>query len=597
MEIVSVMAGYLIINVTGSDTGLDFKEKYKSWLENPYYDDETKKELLEIHGNDKEIEDRFYRDLEFGTGGLRGIIGAGTNRMNKYTVRKASQGLSNYIKKNGKASPSIVIAYDSRHRSDEFAKESACVFASNGIKSYIFESLRPTPELSFAVRHLNCDAGVVITASHNPRDYNGYKVYGKDGGQIPPAISNEVLEEVNSITDLTSVKVMDFEKAKAEGLIRIVGSEIDNAYIESLKSLKITETDQEIKDKCGIVYTPLHGSGNIPVRRILKETGFHNVYVVPEQEMPDPDFPTVKYPNPEDKAAFDLAISIAKERDVELIIGTDPDCDRVGVVIRNRRGEYVPLTGNQTGCLLLEYILSNLGQRNAIPSNGFVVKTIVTTNLAKKIADAYNVKLVEVLTGFKFIGEQILIREELGNEKFIFGFEESYGYLAGTFARDKDAVVASMLIAEMFAWYKSRGMTLYDGLTELFEKYGYEREALDSFTLEGKEGIEKINGAMKLLRERKPSKFGSVEIKAIRDYKKGTRIEIGNNEEQPLGLPSSDVLYYETMEGYWFCIRPSGTEPKLKIYYGVSGKTESSSAESLDNLKTQVLSEIKPMLE
>jgi len=390
---------------------------------------------------------------------------------------------------------------------------------------------------------------------------------------------------------------MDYEKAKAEGLIQIVGTEIDNAYIESLKSLKITEIDQNIKDECGIVYTPLHGAGNIPVRRILKEAGFNNVYVVPEQEMPDPDFPTVKYPNPEDRDVFEFAVSIAKERDVELIIGTDPDCDRVGVVIRNRRGEYMPLTGNQTGCLLLEYILSNLRRKNTLPSNGFVVKTIVTTDLATKIADAYNVKLVEVLTGFKFIGEQILIRDELGSEKFIFGFEESYGYLAGTFARDKDAVAASMLIAEMFAWYKSRGMTLYDGLVELFEKYGYEKESLDSFTLEGKEGVEKIRRAMKLLREQKPTNFGNVEIKAIRDYEKGVRLDVKNKNEQPLGLPSADVLYYETVEGYWFCIRPSGTEPKIKIYYGVSGKSDDASCESLKNLKTQVLSVVKPMLE
>lgn len=443
------MAEYPALSSAGSDLSLDYIKKYNSWLENPYYDEDTKKELLDIRGNGKEIEDRFYRDLEFGTGGLRGIIGAGTNRINKYTIRKASQGLSNYIKKLGAASPSIAIAYDSRRCSDEFAKESACVFAVNGIKSYIFESLRPTPELSFAVRHLNCDAGIVITASHNPKEYNGYKVYGKDGGQMPPDASNAVLKEVNLISDLTAIQVMDFSKAKAEGLIHIVGSEIDDAYIQSLKSLKITEPEQKIKDKCGIVYTPLHGSGNIPVRRILKETGFNNVHIVPEQEMPDPDFPTVKYPNPEDKDVFELAISIAKKRDVELIIGTDPDCDRVGVVIRNRRGEYAPLTGNQIGCLLLEYILSKLKQRNAIPPKGFVVKTIVTTDLAKKIADAYSVNIVEVLTGFKFIGEQILIRDELGDEKFIFGFEESYGYLAGTFVRDKDAVVASMLIAEV----------------------------------------------------------------------------------------------------------------------------------------------------
>jgi phosphoglucomutase len=390
---------------------MGYMEIYREWIENPYFDEETKLELESIANNRSEIEERFYRDLEFGTGGLRGIIGAGTNRINKYVVRKASQGLSSFIKKHGRTPLSIAIAYDSRHRSREFAEESARVFAQNGIKSYLFDDLRPTPELSFAVRYLGCSAGIVITASHNPKEYNGYKVYGGDGGQLPLSLSNAVLEEVNSITDITSIEVMNFDKAIEMGLIEIIGSEIDDAYIEALKTLTVNRLDRSILDACNIIYTPLHGSGNKPVRRILKETGFKNIIVVPQQENPDPNFSTVKYPNPEDRSVFEIAISMAKEKDVELIIGTDPDCDRVGVVVRNREGEYVTLTGNQVGCLLMEYILSSLHKKGELPGNGFVVKTIVTTELVKRIADYYNVKLVEVLTGFKFIGEQILLRE------------------------------------------------------------------------------------------------------------------------------------------------------------------------------------------
>ncbi|NLY18240.1 MAG: phospho-sugar mutase [Clostridiaceae bacterium] len=575
---------------------MNYLEKYNIWVENPYFDEETRLELMAIKNDEKEIEERFYRELEFGTGGLRGIIGAGTNRMNKYVVRKASQGLSNFILKRNISSPSIAIAYDSRHRSAEFAVESARVFARNGIKSYLFDGLRPTPELSFVVRHLNCSAGVVITASHNPKEYNGYKVYGKDGGQLPLSLSEVVMEEVNKIRDITSIKVMDFNAAKEAGLIEMIGQEIDDEYIESLKTLSVLKIDQEVLDKCRIIYTPIHGAGNIPVRRILKETGFNNIYVVPEQELPDPDFSTVKYPNPEEKAAFVLAISMAKDMDVDLIIGTDPDCDRVGVVVKNRNGEYVTLTGNQTGCLLMEYILQGLKRQGKLPPNGFVVKTIVTTELARKIADFYNVKLVEVLTGFKFIGEQILHRDEQGNEKFIFGFEESYGYLAGTFVRDKDAVVASMLIAEMYAWYKSRNLTLYDGIMELYDKYGYEKEGLDSFTLDGREGVEKIQNAMNRLRDEQPSMFGNIAVKAIRDYEKKIRIDIENGTAEPMELPKSNVLYYETKEGFWFCIRPSGTEPKIKIYYGVSGASPVMSEEALNNLKKQVLSKIRPLL-
>lgn len=575
---------------------MNYKERYNSWLNNPYFDEKTKKELLAISGDEKEIEDRFYRDLEFGTGGLRGIIGAGTNRMNRYVVRKASQGLANFLLKKNK-SPSVVIAYDSRFMSREFAEESACVFAYNGIKSYLFDELRPTPELSFAVRYLKCDAGIVITASHNPKEYNGYKVYGRDGGQLPPVHSNEVLEEINAITDITSVSVLDFDEAVKKDLIEIMGKEVDDAYINALKTLSVTSVPADVLDRCRIIYTPLHGSGNKPVRRILKEKGFKNVYVVPEQEKPDPEFRTVKYPNPEEKSAFELAIRIAGEKDAELIIGTDPDCDRVGIVIRDKKGEYITLTGNQTGCLLMEYILSNLSEQGRIPENPFVVKTIVSTELARKIANAYNVKLVEVLTGFKFIGEQILLRDEQGDENFVFGFEESYGYLSGTYVRDKDAVVASMLIAEMFAWYKSKGMTLYDALVSLYEKYGYAREALDSFTLKGKEGMERIRNAMSTLRDEMPDRFGDIVIKAVRDYKKRTRTDLMAGKKEPLSLPESDVLYYETREDFWFCIRPSGTEPKIKIYYGVSADSGEASKKALETLRSNVLSKIKPLLE
>ncbi|AGC68451.1 phosphoglucomutase PgcA [Thermoclostridium stercorarium subsp. stercorarium DSM 8532] len=575
---------------------MSYIERYNNWVNSPYFDEETKAELLSISDNEKEIEERFYRDLEFGTGGLRGIIGAGTNRMNRYVVRRASQGLANFLLKVSRY-PSVVIAYDSRFKSREFAEESARVFAKNGIKTFLFDELRPTPELSFAVRYLKCDAGVVITASHNPKEYNGYKVYGKDGGQIPPDIANAVLEEINAITDITSVEVMDFNEAVKKGLIEIIGKDVDDAYIGVLKSLSVNRLPSEILDKCSIIYTPLHGSGNKPVRRILKETGFNNVYVVPEQENPDPNFSTVKYPNPEEKSAFELAIKMAKEKDVELIIGTDPDCDRVGIVVRDKKGEYITLTGNQTGCLLMEYILAGLTEQGRMPEKPFAVKTIVSTELARKIASAYNVKLYEVLTGFKFIGEQILLRDENGDENFVFGFEESYGYLTGTFVRDKDAVVASMLIAEMFAWYKSKGLTLYDALINLYEKYGYAKETLDSFTLTGKEGLEKIQNAMSVLRSEKTVRFGDTVIKAIRDYKTGIRTDIKTGKEETLTLPKSNVLYYETEEDFWFCIRPSGTEPKIKIYYGVSGNTDDASEKALKRLREDVLSKIKPLLE
>ncbi|HOP71836.1 MAG TPA: phospho-sugar mutase [Thermoclostridium caenicola] len=578
---------------------MNYRENYNYWLSNPYFDEETKKELLDISGNEKEIEDRFYRELEFGTGGMRGLIGAGTNRINRYMVRKAAQGLANTIlKRPGEKEKGIVIAHDSRRFSREFALESALVFAANGIKAYLFDSLRPTPELSFAVRHLGCAAGVVITASHNPKEYNGFKAYGSDGGQLPPKESDEVIREVNAITDIASIPIMSEKEARDKGLLCIIGKEVDDAYIEALKKVSVNpEICRQVGKTAKLIYTPLHGTGNVPVMRILKEIGFEQVMVVKEQQDPDPEFSTVKYPNPEEKSAFNLAMEMAAKEDVDLIIGTDPDADRAGIVVRNAQGEYVTLTGNQTGCLLLEYILSQKKQRNELPENAFAATTIVSSDLAERICRHYGVELVTVLTGFKFIGEQIRLLDDTGKKRFMFGFEESYGYLAGTHARDKDAVVASMLIAEMFAWYKSRGMTLYDGLMEIFNKYGYFREDIDTFTLQGKEGAEKIQAAMATLREKMPASFGKSRVTAIRDYQNRIRKDMETGETQALTLPKSNVLYFEMGPDAWFCIRPSGTEPKIKIYYGVSAGSDSDVQEKLAGLKQDVLEVIKPLLD
>lgn len=578
---------------------MDSRSLYDVWINNDYFDTETKKELEKIKDNPGEIEERFYRDLEFGTGGLRGIIGAGTNRMNIYTVRKASQGLANYISNSieGAHRRGIAIAYDSRHKSPEFAMEAARVFAANGITAYLFDELRPTPELSFAVRHLNAAAGIVITASHNPKQYNGYKVYGEDGGQIPLEGSEAVFKEIEKITDITKVMPMPEQEAISKGLIQKIGSRIDDIYINNLKSLVVNpKAAVNTAGPMKIVYTPLHGTGNKPVRRILDETGFKNVLVVKEQELPDPEFHTVKYPNPEEKDSFKLAIELAKKEDVDLIIGTDPDCDRVGVVVRNSAGEYIVLTGNQTGCLLLEYILSQKKEVGSLPANGFVVKTIVTSELARSIADYYNVELIEVLTGFKFIGEKIKELDETGSKKYIFGFEESYGYLAGTFARDKDAVVASMLIAEMAAYYKRRGMSLYEGLQEIFKKYGYFIEGITSFTLEGKEGVAKISSAMDSLRSGKTAKFGDCDVETIRDYQIKEVLHVRTGKKTPLELPVSNVLYYGLADGSWFCIRPSGTEPKIKIYYGVSETSLEKAQQKLEYMKENIINAIKKLL-
>ncbi len=576
---------------------MDSMGKLNFWLESSYFDEDTKKELISIKNDIKEVEDRFYKSLEFGTGGLRGIIGAGTNRMNIYTVRVASQGLANYINKLGKQSNGIAIAYDSRFMSPEFSLEAAKVFCANGIKAYLFDELRPTPQLSFAVRYLKAAAGVVVTASHNPKQYNGYKVYGEDGGQLSLDGSNAVINEINNISDITTVKTISKEEAVEKGLLKIIGSEIDDAYIEMLKTLQVNkDVVAKVADSFKIVYTPLHGAGNKPVRRILSENGFKNVLVVKEQELPDSQFSTVKSPNPEERSAFELAIKLASENNVDLIIGTDPDSDRVGVVVRKNDGEYAMLTGNQTGCLLLEYILTAMNEAGKLPQNGFVVKTIVTTELSRVIAQYYNVELVEVLTGFKFIGEQIMLRDEKGSQKYLFGFEESYGYLAGTDVRDKDAVVASMLIAEMAAYYKVKGLSLYDALNKLFEKYGYFIEGVNSFTLEGKDGVMKIKSAMSTMRDAKNTSFGSLKVKAIRDYQNSERFIVADGVSEEITLPESDVLYFEMEDGSWFCIRPSGTEPKIKIYYGVSDKTLDLSQKKLEILKSNVLEVVKPLL-
>lgn len=577
---------------------MSYKEVYRSWIENSYYDKNTREELLAIKDNEKEIEDRFYRELEFGTGGMRGVIGAGTNRMNKYTIRKAAQGLANYLEKQGNADKGVAIAYDSRHCSDEFAMETALVMASNNIKAYLFDELRPTPELSFAVRYLGCAAGVVITASHNPKEYNGFKAYGSDGCQLPPKESDEVIKEVASISDLSCIRCINREEALEKGLIEIIGKEIDDAYIAELKKVCINPgIPAKIGSSTKIIYTPLHGTGNKPVRRILKEIGFEQVLVVEEQEKPDPDFSTVKYPNPEEKAVFNIAIEMAEKENVDLIIGTDPDADRVGVVVRNTEGEYITLTGNQTGCLLMEYILSQKKQAGVLPDNAFVIKTIVSSDLARKIAQRYGVEIIDVLTGFKFIGEQIRLLDDTGIKKFIFGFEESYGYLAGTHARDKDAVVASMLIAEVYAWYKSRGMSLYQGLLELFERYGYVKEGIDSFTLKGKEGLEKIESAMVTLRNMEISKIGTRDIEIISDYERQEKVFLKTKERFLIDLPKSNVLHYTLDSGIWFCIRPSGTEPKIKIYYGVSSSSLENADKELELLKRDVLTVVKPLLE
>ena len=551
----------------------DYMKIYEEWLSNPYFDEAAKEELRAIAGDENEIKERFYMDLEFGTAGLRGIIGAGINRMNIYVVRRATQGLANYIKKQGGASKGVAIAYDSRRMSPEFADEAARTLAANGIKAYKFETLRPTPELSFAVRELGCIAGINVTASHNPPEYNGYKVYWEDGAQFTPPHDKGVTEEVLAIEDLSTVKTMSAEEAKAAGLYEIIGAEIDDKYIANVKAQVVNQDAiDQMQDSIKIVYTPLHGTGNIPVRRALKEIGFQHVYVVPEQELPDGEFPTVSYPNPEAEEAFILGLKLAEEKDADLVLATDPDADRLGVYVKDTKsGDYIPLTGNMSGSLLCEYVLSQKQEKGEIPADGQVIKSIVTTNLVDAIAKGYNTELVEVLTGFKFIGQQILKEETTGYGKYMFGLEESYGCLIGTYARDKDAVSASVALCEAAAYYKTKGMTLWDAMVAIYDKYGYYKDAVKAIGLKGIEGLAKIQSIMETLRNDAPKQVGDYTVVSARDYKLDTIRDMKTGEVKPTGLPSSNVLYYDMNDDAWICVRPSGTEPKIKFYYGIKG--------------------------
>ena len=569
---------------------MDYMEKYRFWLVSDAFDEETKKELQAIDGDDKEIKERFYKDLEFGTGGLRGIIGAGTNRMNKYTVGKATQGLANYILKNNPdgAKMGVAIAYDSRNMSPEFAERSALVLNANGIKAYVFDELRPTPELSYAVRALGCTAGIVVTASHNPPEYNGYKVYWADGAQVVYPKDKGIIGEVNAISDFSLIKTMDRKEAEEKGLFNVIGKEIDDGFINAIKAQAVRPEEIKKAEDMVIVYTPLHGTGNKPVRRVLSEVGFKNVYVVPEQEKPDKNFSTVGYPNPEDPKAFTLAIKLAKEKNAEIIVGTDPDADRIGVVIRDEKGNYDILTGNMTGALLTEYVLNGRKEKGLLPENAAVIKTIVTTEMVRAIAESYNAELIEVLTGFKFIGEKIKQFEEDHSHTFVFGFEESYGCLSGTYARDKDAVGAAMLVCEMAAYYKNRGMTLHDALEELYKKYGFYKEGVKSVTLKGIDGAEKIGKIMAYLRENTPEGFGGNKVITVKDYKSGvfTDVATGNKSESP--LPASDVLYYNLEDRAWLCVRPSGTEPKIKFYMGVKAESSADALAKVEAMEKSV---------
>ena len=567
-----------------------YKKQYNFWITDAYFDEATRMELLAIGDNEKEIEDRFHRDLEFGTGGLRGVIGAGTNRMNIYTVRKASQGLANYILKQGGADRGIAIAYDSRRFSPEFAEETALCMAANGIKAYVFDSLRPTPELSFALRKLGCISGVVITASHNPPEYNGYKVYWEDGAQITAPKDKEIIAEVNAITDYYTVKTMDKKAAIAASLYQVIGEEIDDAYIAELKK-QIIHPDV-IKAACKdlkIVYSPFNGTGNVPVCRILAELGFENVYVVKEQQMPDPNFTTLEYPNPEDPKAFMLALDLAKEVDADVVLATDPDADRLGIYAKDiKTGDYIPFTGNMSGMLICEYILRERTKNGTMPERPALVSTIVTTDMAKVIAEVYGVQFIEVLTGFKFIGEQIKFFEQTGSNNYVFGLEESYGCLAGTHARDKDAIVAVMCLCEVAAWCKVQGISLWDMMLEMYEKYGYFKETQYTITLKGIEGSKQIIAIMDKLRNNPPKAFGDKKVLAVRDYKTGKVVDISSGTETETGLPSSNVLYFELTGGAWCCVRPSGTEPKIKFYMGVKGSSLVDAEEQVEKLTEAV---------
>lgn len=551
-----------------------YREKYNQWLNSDIVSENLKKELLDIKDNEKEIEERFYKELDFGTGGLRGIIGAGTNRLNVITVGKATQGFSNFLNDEYGENKSVAIAYDSRNMSDVFAKAAALNLAANGIKTFLFKSLRPTPVLSFAVRYLGCKGGIVLTASHNPKIYNGYKAYDENGCQLTDEPAKRVIDYVNAIEDYSKIKTMDESKAIEEGLLVYIAENVDEAFIENLKEVTIRE--ELVKNKAKdlkIVYTPIHGSGNIPVRTVLKELGYENVYVVKEQELPDGNFPTAPYPNPEDPKVFKLALELSEKVGADVIFGTDPDCDRIGVVVKDNNGEYKVLTGNQTGILLTHYVLSSLKELNKLPENGAVIKTIVTTEAVRKITDDYGVKLFDLLTGFKYIGEMMTEFEKSLEYKYLLGFEESYGYLIGTHVRDKDAVVAAQMIAEMTLYYKEQGKTLYDALIDLYEKYGYFKESLVSVTLEGKEGQEKIASCIEALRNTKLEEVNGIKVNVALDYKLSKEVNNITKEEKTLDLPKSNVLKYVLEDDSWFAVRPSGTEPKMKVYLAIKGRS------------------------
>lgn len=567
---------------------MDFRQGYNRWLNEEKVDEALKNELQTIE-NEKEIEDRFYKNLEFGTGGLRGKIAAGSNRMNVYTIGKATQGLATYLLKH-KAEPSVAIAYDSRNMSKEFADQAASVLAANGVKVFLYPSLRPTPMLSFTVRHLETDAGIVITASHNPKEYNGYKVYGNDGGQITDEAAKEILSYIDAADIFEDVKVMALEKAEKEGKLEYITEEVDKAYYHQVETLCIRK--DLIKEKASelkIIYTPIHGSGNIPVRTMLNKLGFTNVAVVKEQELPDGNFPTAPYPNPEDKRVFELAIEMAKETAPDLIFGTDPDCDRIGVVVKESADSYKVLTGNQVGILLSDYILNARKEMGTLSEQDTIVKTIVTSDMVKPIATHYGTQVMDVLTGFKYIGEKIKEFLETGANNFVFGYEESYGYLSGDFVRDKDAVIASVLIAEMALYYRTQGKNLYEALEDLFKQYGYYREDLVSIQMEGKDGQEKIQAIISNLRENAPKEVGGIRVVRVEDYKLSKAYNVLEGEEEAIFLPTSNVMKFILEDGSWFVVRPSGTEPKMKIYVSIIGQDEKDATNKVENFKKQVL--------
>lgn len=557
------------------------EQQYRAWLNDTGIDSATKAELLSLEGNEKEIEDRFYRDLEFGTGGLRGVIGAGTNRMNAYTVGRATQGLAQFLLKEMPEPRSVAIAYDSRNQSPEFALETALVLAGNGITAYVFESLRTTPELSFAVRHLKASAGIVITASHNPPEYNGYKVYGPDGGQLVPHMADLVIGEIRDLS-FNQIKRLDRAAAESRKLLHWIGKEVDDAYLQVVTAVSQNpEVVKAMSDKLHIVYTPLHGTGNLPVRAALAAVGFQHVHVVKEQELPDSQFSTVKSPNPEERDAFKLALELAAQVDADLIIGTDPDCDRMGAVVKDSNGEYFIMTGNQSGAIMVDYLLSSLKEKGQLPADGVVVKTIVTSEMGAVIARSYGAEVMNTLTGFKYIGEKMTQFDQVGGHTFLFGYEESYGYLAGNYARDKDAVVASMLIAEACAYYKSKGLSLYDVLLKLYAQHGYFLEKLESRTMKGKDGVAQIQGIMSDWRTNPPAEINGRKVAQVLDYSLGLD-----------GLPKENVLKYVLDDQSWFCLRPSGTEPKIKVYFAVCGDSVENSKSLLEGLVQSVMKRV-----